>query len=131
MGKTSVLIAEDHPETLEALQLTLQAEGFSVTPAQNGLVALRLLAQRKHDVLVTDLMMPEMNGIELIKMVRGVVAWKHLPVVVLSAYSNVYLMEAHRAGATVVLQKPRDLDRIVETIQGLLSRKVSTGSLAR
>lgn len=122
-GKVFALLAEDHPDTREAIEFTLRTSGIEVTSAENGLIALRLLAQFKFDLLITDLMMPEMSGIELIKVVRDAVAWKKLPIIVLSAFSNVYLMEAHRAGATVVLRKPDDLDKLVETVIDLLLKK--------
>ena len=118
--KAVVLIAEDEPDTRELLQWQLEEAGLTVITAPDGAAALRLLAAHRPDLVVTDLRMPGISGIELIRVIRGVAEWVHLPIVVLSAYSNVCLMEAHRSGATVVLQKPKDLPKVVETIKSLL-----------
>jgi CheY-like chemotaxis protein len=120
MSKAAILVAEDDPETREWLRWHLEAAGFEVIPAADGAVVLHLLARHQPAALVTDLLLPGVDGIELIRRVRGAMKWGRLPIVVLSAYSNVYLMEAHRSGATVVLRKPGDLPRLVETINRLL-----------
>ena len=118
--KASVLIAEDHPDTREALRLLLELGGFDVIAAEDGVTAWLLLAEHVPDVIVADLMMPKLGGIELIRRVRRRLEWAQIPIVAISAYANVYLMQAHRCGATVVLRKPDDFGKLVETIDGLI-----------
>jgi len=120
MMKASVLIAEDHPDTREALRLLLEVGGFDVIAAEDGVTAWLLLAERLPDVIVADLMMPKLGGIELIRRVRRRLEWAQIPIVAISAYANVYLIKAHRCGATVVLRKPDDFGKLVETIDGLI-----------
>ncbi|GEB62946.1 hypothetical protein SAT01_03940 [Sinomonas atrocyanea] len=66
-----VLVVDDEPQLLRALQINLRAEGYSVTVAANGTEALRLAASRPPDVLVLDLGLPDLDGAEVIRGIRG------------------------------------------------------------
>lgn len=79
---TRVLVVEDDPQLVRALKINLQARKFEVEEAPDGGSALRLAAARKPDVIVLDLGLPDMDGIEVIKAVRG---WSKVPILVLSA----------------------------------------------
>ncbi len=108
MEKPCVLVVEDSPDILEMYALSLDMEGFEVRKAVNGLKALDSINERKPDVVITDLMMPEMDGLMLIKRLRENAALTDLPILVLSAGSEAYLDKAQLAGATKVIPKPVD-----------------------
>lgn len=78
----TILIADDENEILEVLELYLENDGFSVIKASNGLEALNILNQEKIDVAVIDIMMPEINGLTLLKRIREK---SNIPVIILSA----------------------------------------------
>jgi CheY-like chemotaxis protein len=117
MIKTTVLIAEDNPECLDFLCETLEDEGFIIMVASDGEKAMQLLSEVKPDVIVTDLMMPLVSGGDLIRYVRKTTALAQVPIVVASAYGQAYESEALKAGATAVLQKPIDIDLLINTIK--------------
>ena len=85
--KISVLLAEDEQTLAMIIKDTLDAQDFNITPAADGEEALRLFLARKPDVLVADVMMPHMDGFELVRRIRRVDS--HTPVLVLTARSSV------------------------------------------
>ncbi|MCI0660693.1 MAG: response regulator [Acidobacteria bacterium] len=117
MIKPTVLIAEGDPECLGFLCETLEDEGFKIMGASDGEKAIDLLSEIKPDVIVTELMMPSVSGGDLIRYVRKNTALSRVPIVVASTYGRAYESEALKAGATVVLQKPIDMNLLIETIK--------------
>jgi signal transduction histidine kinase/CheY-like chemotaxis protein len=81
----SVLIVEDDPPTREIMARTLANDGWEVAEAENGRVALERLAAAVPDLILLDLMMPEMNGFEFVAALRDKEAWRRIPVVVVTA----------------------------------------------
>jgi signal transduction histidine kinase/CheY-like chemotaxis protein len=80
-----ILLVEDDETTRLATQRALERDGWSVTPAENGRVALARLAEQSPDAVLLDLMMPEMDGFEFLAELRRQAAWRDIPVVVLTA----------------------------------------------
>lgn len=81
MGKR-ILLADDEREIIELLRLYLEKDGYDVLAAGDGLSALQILRREKVDLAVVDIMMPNLNGYELIKAIRKE---KNLPIIVISA----------------------------------------------
>ena len=80
----TILIVEDNPRMQETLSTVLRLKGFQTLTAYNGVEALDVLRLRTPDLMLLDLMMPVMGGLELLKVLRDTPQWKDLPVVVLS-----------------------------------------------
>jgi CheY-like chemotaxis protein len=80
-----VLVVEDDAGTREMLQRTLEKEAFAVRLAENGRVALDHVAKEIPGLVLLDLMMPEMDGFEFLRVLRGNPAWREIPVIVLTA----------------------------------------------
>jgi CheY-like chemotaxis protein len=80
-----ILVVEDDETTRSETQRALERDGWSVTPAENGRVALAQLGERRPDAILLDLMMPEMDGFEFLAELRRHIAWRNIPVVVLTA----------------------------------------------
>jgi len=80
----TILIIEDHAEVREPLARLLQVEGYHVLTAANGAEGLAVLQHTTPDLLLMDLMMPRMDGITLLQIVRHDPRWRDLPVVVLT-----------------------------------------------
>ena len=88
--------------------------------AQSGLDALAILKTCQPDLLLTDVMMPVMDGIELIGLIRAEKKWKNLPILVVSAHPE-YLAKAYLAGANETLRKPTGTNALRAAIKRNLS----------
>src|SRR5882724_131733 len=123
MKKASLLLAEDNADMRSLLKWLLESEGFDVVTAEDGRVALQFLSHHHPDVILTDLMMPEVDGVELIKSIRKSEEFANTPIVAMTAYGNGYVTLASQAGATASIRKPEDLDSLVSTINQLLDNE--------
>lgn len=116
-----ILLVEDNREILRLLQLLLQAEGFTVEAVEDAGTACDLLKEQASDLLITDLMMPRVGGLDLIRWLRRTPALADLPIIALSAYERTYHKAALMAGADAVLEKPDGFGELTETIRRLLA----------
>ncbi|MFD3758202.1 response regulator [Streptomyces sp. NPDC058622] len=118
---TRVLVVEDDPQLVRALRINLQARKFEVEEAGDGGAALRLAAARKPDVIVLDLGLPDMDGIEVIKGVRG---WSRVPILVLSArHTSEDKIRALDAGADDYVTKPFSMDELLARLRAATRRQ--------
>jgi CheY-like chemotaxis protein len=83
-----VLLVEDDPATREVTRIILEKEGWKVSEAENGRVALQCMEQSRPRLIMLDLMMPEMDGFEFVARLRQKVEWRSIPIVVLTAYDH-------------------------------------------
>jgi len=112
-----VLIVEDSSDLRSLFARVLQRRGFRVYEASNGREALACLLEVKPEVIVTDVMMPEMDGIELIRHLRSRPSTAEIPVVVMTAAeSDEVKREARRLGAADVLAKPLEPRTLLERV---------------
>ena len=106
MGK-NILIVDDSESIREVVNFTLENEGHTVFVGIDGKDAFKFLDGRRIDLVITDLHMPEMNGIELIKAIRSMEDYKRIPILFLTTESQQdKKMEAKVAGATGWIIKP-------------------------
>jgi DNA-binding response OmpR family regulator len=108
-----VLIADDDPDILELVALTLERDGYEVVQARSGEEALRLADERDPHLAVLDLMMPGMDGCEVTRRLRAAENERRLPILILSAFAeDRQAARALDAGADAYMRKPfspRDL----------------------
>ncbi|MET3988311.1 response regulator [Streptomyces sp. PvR034] len=117
---TRVLVVEDDPQLVRALKINLQARKFEVEEASDGGSALRLAAAHKPDVIVLDLGLPDMDGIEVIK---GVRVWSKVPILVLSArHTSEDKIRALDAGADDYVTKPFSMDELLARLRAAARR---------
>jgi CheY-like chemotaxis protein len=121
MGKRSVLIIEDNGDIRVPLSIMLKNEGFDVFAAEDCNAAFECLASEQPDLILTDLLMPEMTGLEFIRQIRRTSGLIDIPIIAMSAYDPSYLAAAVLAGANAGLHKPEGLDKLVETIKEVLT----------
>ena len=118
-----ILIADDDPQILRALRITLSARGYDVVTASDGREALRLAADAHPDIIVLDLGMPGLTGIEVIEGVRG---WSAVPILVVSGRSDsLDKVLALDAGADDYVTKPFAADELLARIRALARRTPS------
>ncbi len=120
-----ILIADDDPQMLRALRITLTARGYDVTTAADGTAALDAAIKIHPDIVVIDLGMPGLTGIEVIEALRG---WTQVPVLVVSGRSESWdKVEALDAGADDYVTKPFSADELLARIRAL-SRRTPTAA---
>lgn len=116
-----ILIADDDPQILRALRITLTARGYDVVTAGNGRAALDAAISQHPDVVVLDLGMPGLTGIEVIEGLRG---WSTVPILVVSGRSESWdKVEALDAGADDYVTKPFAADELLARIRALTRRQ--------
>jgi CheY-like chemotaxis protein len=120
----SVLVAEDNPAVREFIVRALQSAGHSVMAVADGQQALDILGREKHDVLVTDIVMPNMDGIALA--LKAVRLYPDLRIVMISGYAQ-ERMRAHNLDALVhrIIAKPFSLEEICEAVKDALALPVA------
>lgn len=117
---TTVLIVDDEPQILRALQINLHAHGYAVVPAPNGATALAAAQTQAIDVVVLDLGLPDMDGLDVIAGLRG---WTEVPIIVLSARHGSHdKVEALDAGADDYVTKPFGLDELLARLRAATRR---------
>jgi DNA-binding NtrC family response regulator len=115
MTAPSILIVDDEPDMRWVLQRAFQEQGYDVVAAADGNEALAALGQRSFDVVLTDLNMPNLGGVELLAQVQR--TDPELPVVLLTAIDRIELaVTAMKQGAFDYLQKPFDRERLLVTV---------------
>jgi two-component system KDP operon response regulator KdpE len=118
-----ILIADDDPQILRALRITLTARGYEVITAPDGRVALNAAVESHPDLIVLDLGMPGLTGIEVIEGVRG---WSQVPILVVSGRSESWdKVDALDAGADDYVTKPFQADELLARIRALSRRTPS------
>ena len=121
--RNRVLLVDDEPGLREAVQAYLEAEGLDVTTAANPQQAFQVLSTAQPDVLISDIMMPGMDGYQFLEQLRQLEAYKHLPVIFLTAKGMTGdRIQGYRAGVDAYLPKPFDPDELVAIVQNLIER---------
>ncbi|MDT0438792.1 MULTISPECIES: response regulator [Streptomyces] len=123
---TRVLVIDDEPQIVRALVINLRARKYEVDAAHDGAGALQLAAARHPDVIVLDLGLPDMDGVEVIRGLRG---WTRVPILVLSArHSSDEKVEALDAGADDYVTKPFGMDELLARLRAAVRRAEPVGA---
>jgi two-component system KDP operon response regulator KdpE len=117
---TRVLVVDDEPQLVRALRINLRARGYEVDAAPDGRSALDLAARRRPDVVVLDLGLPDMDGVEVIDGLRG---WLSVPIIVLSArHASDEKVAALDHGADDYVTKPFGMDELLARLRAAVRR---------
>ena len=121
VNKEVILVIDDKPNIREVLSTILREEGYEVKTCQTSAQALEVIAEILPDLIVTDLKMPGMNGIDLMKEIKKF--HTDIPVILITAYGTISsAVEAMKAGAYDYLTKPMDYDRLKILIRRALDQ---------
>lgn len=121
--KQIILIVEDDSEMLFFIRKQLK-ENYIVFTAQDGEEGIEVLKKQEVDLIITDLMMPKMDGISFCKVVKKNFMWNHIPVIMLTAKTSVISkVEAFDIGADAYLEKPFNISYLVSRIRNLLENR--------
>jgi two-component system KDP operon response regulator KdpE len=125
---TRVLVVDDEPQIIRALRINLRARGYEVDAAPDGRTALDLAARRHPDVVVLDLGLPDMDGVEVISGLRG---WLSVPIIVLSArHASDEKVEALDHGADDYVTKPFGMDELLARLRAAVRRAAPSAEAA-
>jgi two-component system KDP operon response regulator KdpE len=118
-----ILIADDDPQLVRALRITLGAHGYQIVAAPDGAAAIALAAKEHPDIFMVDLGMPRLDGVKVIEAVRG---WSTAPIIVVSGRTgSADKVEALDAGADDYVTKPFQIDELLARLRALGRRAVA------
>jgi CheY-like chemotaxis protein len=122
--KTNILVVDDDPQVLGIVRKILEAEGYAVRAASSGDVAREKIGSLSPDLIITDIFMPDGDGLEILNMLR--LQESRIPVIVMSgsrpAGEADFLKFADRLGATQSLPKPFRSEQLLRAVRGALGR---------
>jgi len=122
MQRLKVLIVEDDGDMRGLYCFLLANEGYQVKAVRNGLEAISEMQTNRPDVVMTDIAMPTLSGLELIKAIRAHDDFADLPVIAMTAFSEDFRDRALEAGADDAIGKPTEVEVLCEAIHNVLSR---------
>ena len=119
--KPSILVIDDEADICSSLQERLEMDGYQVRTASDGRKGLRLYHEHAIDLVITDVLMPELDGLEVVRTLRSLSA--SLPIIVMSGGGSRdldFLVEASEFGATRTISKPFGLEELMTMVHDLL-----------
>jgi DNA-binding response OmpR family regulator len=122
MPKT-ILIVEDTVDTRELLHLYLTKEEFTIIIAADGGEGLYRAKSDQPDLIITDIHMPNLSGIDMIKQLRQESETAKTPIIALTAYGKDFRDEAISAGADDTMQKPFEFEELVDLVKSMLNSR--------
>ncbi len=129
--KTCVLIVDDIPINVTLIEKMLKPFHFVIEKANDGQTALDIVADNKPDLILLDLMMPGMNGYDVIKQLRAKEETKQLPIIVISALnSNEDVVKGYDLGANDFLTKPIIMNRLHTSVITQLNKAMEAKGMA-
>jgi CheY-like chemotaxis protein len=126
----SILVVDDEPDVRDAVKYVLDRAGYSVRTAESAMDALAELARNPADLVITDIIMPQINGVEAIEAIRK--AFPSVRIIAISGGGNfgvteyqptattAYLASAEKAGAHLVLTKPFESVELIRSVEQVL-----------
>ena len=125
----TVLVVDDDPLTQRVLQHYLERAGYQMLSANNGRDAIKLARSESPQLIILDVMMPDMDGWTVLKRIKKIETTKAIPVILLSANADLMAKEESlRSGATYVLVKPISADQLLALIRRLIPAPESDGT---
>ena len=117
-----ILAVDDSPSMRQMVSTTLSSAGYEVEQAEDGVQALQLASRQRFDLVITDVNMPNMDGITLVRELRGKPNYKFVPLLVLTTEATAERkIQGKNAGATGWLVKPFNPERLLATIAKVLA----------
>jgi CheY-like chemotaxis protein len=116
-----ILVVEDNDDSRDLLHFLLTTKGFNVTTAIDGKEGVYMAKVEKPDLVITDLTMPNMNGLDLIRQVRSEPEIAGIPIIVYTSFGSDSTEPVTRAGATKIYYKPIGFEKMIDYIDQILT----------
>ena len=127
-GKARILVADDEEPVVRIVATNLELEGYEVIPAYDGAEAWRKIKEEKPDLVILDIMMPEMDGWEVLEKIRSDPELRDTPVIMLTALAQAHdIAKSWEVGADSHLVKPFDPLELVTMVRRLLETRRGEG----
>jgi twitching motility two-component system response regulator PilH len=117
---SKILLVEDNTNHRNLIAKILKTEGYTITTAADGSEALDQVRADCPDLIISDIMMPRFDGIQMVKALRGMPECNSVPILMMTAYVDI-IEEAINAGANRALGKPFDFECFLTTIKELIN----------
>ncbi|HKG23273.1 MAG TPA: response regulator [Blastocatellia bacterium] len=115
-----ILVVDDSDDTREMMARLLELESFTVITAEDGDAGIYRARSERPDLIITDINMPNINGIEMIRLLRNEADFSRVPIMAITAYGNSVAAEAIEAGADQAMTKPVEFESLIDDIKKLL-----------
>jgi CheY-like chemotaxis protein len=115
-----ILVVDDSEDTRDMMAKLLELEAYAIVTAEDGQAGLRVAAEQRPHLIITDINMPNMNGIEMIRELRRQPEQAHVPIMAITAYGEGTASEAIEAGASCATTKPVQFANLMAEIRRLL-----------
>ena len=120
-SKSTILVVDDHPDVVDILRITLESKGFNVRCAYSGKDLFAGLEELKPDLIILDIMMPEMDGLKVLTRLRENSDTVSIPVILLTALvQQENIIEGYKTGADYYITKPSTPTQVLEGINLML-----------
>ncbi len=121
MTKAKVLVADDDLAIQELIRLNLELQGYQVIIASNGVETVRKALSERPDLIILDILMPEMDGYEVMRLLKNSEETSYIPIIVLTAYaSDTGALVSWLEGAEGYLAKPFNPDELLMLVERVL-----------
>jgi len=118
-----ILVIDDHPDTVELIELTLRRHGYEVTGVQSGAAGIRQAEAERPDLILLDIMMPDMDGLTVCRNIRDNERLKQIPIIMFTAKTQAQeKLLGFEAGADDYLTKPTRQDELIARVEAILGR---------
>lgn len=122
MHKPYVLLVEDDEDLRLLYTLFLEMKGYEVKSVADGQAAYEVVLENRPDVILTDIAMPRLDGLELLRLVKKEKSLANLPVIVMTAFGRARLAMAKRMGADLTIEKPLDDEELSLALQQVMPK---------
>lgn len=124
MAKPKILVVDDEPDLVDLLRLRLEQKGFEVQSAHDGLQVFTRLEEQKPDLIILDVMMPKMDGFEVLKRLKASEETSRIPVIMLTAkVRSQDILHGYELGADYYLTKPFTTSQLLLAVNVFLNGK--------
>jgi DNA-binding response OmpR family regulator len=122
-SKRTIMVVDDDPDIVEVVRLRLESKGFNVRCAYSGQQVFADLGEQKPDLIILDIMMPNMDGLKVLTRLKGDLSTASIPVILLTAKAHYYeVLEGYKTGADCYITKPYTKAQLLSDINLLLSK---------
>jgi len=118
----TIMVVDDEQDMVDLIKTTLEAKGYGVQPAYNGQEAFNLLGEQKPDLIILDIFMPQMDGLEVLVRLRENPGTASIPVILLTTkmeYKDI--LEGYQIGANYYIPKPFTKNQLLDGVNSILS----------
>ncbi len=126
-SKTTIMVIDDHPDILDIVKTILERSGYVVQVADSGMEAFSLLEEKKPDLIILDIMMPQMDGLKVLQQLKGNADYSSIPVILLTVkVQHEDVLKGYKLGADYYITKPFNSSQLIIGINFILSKDKNT-----